>query len=75
MAGLEAHFDALKAKGREQGIIYDPVKGKIYFSWFLWKVGLVAQEFSLTLEALDSLPVCDRCFILFIPFTNLRRES
>lgn len=31
MAGLEAHFDALKAKGREQGVIYDPVKVKISF--------------------------------------------
>lgn len=31
MARLEAHFGALKAKGRERGIIYDPVKGRISF--------------------------------------------
>lgn len=30
MAGLEAHFDALKAKGREQGVIYDPVSRDIF---------------------------------------------
>lgn len=31
MAGLEAHFGALKARGREQCVVYDPGKGRISF--------------------------------------------
>lgn len=60
MVELEAHFGALKAKEREQGVIYEPSERQdIFFSWFLWKVGLVAQELAWTLEVLASLPASD----------------
>lgn len=75
MAGLEAHVSALKARGREQGVVYDPGKGRVSFL-LVSMGGLVAQEFSSHTGGAafpSCLTLC--CLLLLILLTNFKRAS